>query len=116
MPAGPFPKVAMSEFVTVAKVGAIPEGQGAAFIVNGRTVAVFLENGQYFAIDDFCPHMGASLAGGYLEDGIVTCPWHAWRFCVRDGTWCDNPRISIDSFEVRVIDDQIQVRSAGAEK
>lgn len=99
----------MSEFTTVARVGAIAEGQGAAFAVNGRMVAVFLQNGSYHAIDDFCPHMGASLAGGYLEEGIVTCPWHAWRFCVRDGTWCDNPRISIDRFDVRVEGDEIQV-------
>ena len=100
----------MSEFKTVAKTSEIPEGQGAAFAVDGRMVAVFNEGGQFHAIDDFCPHMGASLAGGYVEGGIVTCPWHAWRFCIRDGTWCDNPRISIDSFEVRVEGDEIQVR------
>lgn len=100
----------MTEFVTVAKVGEIPEGQGQAFAVNGRMVAVFNEQGRFSAIDDFCPHMGASLAGGYLEDGIVTCPWHAWRFCIHDGKWCDNPKIKIDSFEVRVAGEEIQVK------
>jgi nitrite reductase (NADH) small subunit/3-phenylpropionate/trans-cinnamate dioxygenase ferredoxin subunit len=100
---------ATPEFVTVAKVGDIPSGQGQAFAVNGRMVAVFSENGQYSAIDDFCPHMGASLAGGYLEAGIVTCPWHAWRFGVCDGRWCDNPKIKIDSFPVRIVGDEIQV-------
>jgi nitrite reductase (NADH) small subunit len=73
-------------------------------------VAVFLEEGKYHAIDDFCPHMGASLAGSYFEKGIVVCPWHAWRFCVHDGKWCDNPKISIDAFEVRVQGEEIQVR------
>ena len=93
-----------------SKVGSIEEGTGAAFTVNGRIVAVFLENGEYHAIDDLCPHMGAALAGGYLQDGMVTCPWHAWRFCIKDGTWCDNPKVSIDSFDVRVEGDEIQVR------
>jgi nitrite reductase (NADH) small subunit/3-phenylpropionate/trans-cinnamate dioxygenase ferredoxin subunit len=73
-------------------------------------VAVFHIKGEYFAINDFCPHMGASLAGGYVEEGTVTCPWHAWRFQVRDGTWCDNPRIKTESFEVRVVGNDIQVR------
>ena len=100
----------MSDFVTVAKVGEIVEGEGQAFPVNGRMVAVFNKEGKYFAIDDFCPHMGASLAGGWLEGNVVTCPWHAWRFSICDGTWCDNPRIKIDSFEVRVEGDAIQVR------
>ncbi len=99
----------MSEFFTVAKVGDIPDGEGRAYAVNGRMVAVFLENGNYQAIDDFCPHMGASLAGGYVEDGIVSCPWHAWRFKTCDGTWCDNPKISIDSFDVHVQGDEIRV-------
>lgn len=100
----------MAEFTTVAKVGEIPEGEGVAFAVNERMVAVFNDGGNYLAIDDMCPHMGASLAGGPLEDGIVACPWHAWRFKICDGTWCDNPKISIDSFEVRVEDNEIQVR------
>jgi nitrite reductase (NADH) small subunit/3-phenylpropionate/trans-cinnamate dioxygenase ferredoxin subunit len=100
----------MSDFVTVAKVGEIAEGEGRAFPVNGRMVAVFNKEGKYFAIDDFCPHMGASLAAGWLEGNVVTCPWHAWRFSICDGTWCDNPRIKIDSFEVRIERDEIQVR------
>ena len=49
----------MSEFVTVAKVGAIAEGAGATFHVGDRLVAVFNRGGEYFAIDDLCPHMGA---------------------------------------------------------
>jgi nitrite reductase/ring-hydroxylating ferredoxin subunit len=100
----------MSEFVTVAKVGAIPEGTAIAVPVGERLVAVFnLGGGRYEAINDLCPHMGASLAEGPLENGIVTCPWHAWRFRTCDGTWCDNPRIRTDAFEVRVAGDEIQV-------
>jgi hypothetical protein len=30
---------------------------------------------------------------------------------VYDGTWADNPRIKIDSYEVRVVGDEIQVAS-----
>jgi nitrite reductase (NADH) small subunit/3-phenylpropionate/trans-cinnamate dioxygenase ferredoxin subunit len=100
----------MPEYVTVARVGAIPEGQGGVYRVGDRLVAVFNRGGAYHAIDDMCPHMGGSLGAGYLdESGVVTCPWHAWRFSICDGTWCDNPRIKIDSFDVRVVGDEIQV-------
>ena len=54
--------------------------------------------------------MGASLAGGYLEDGMVTCPWHAWRFKICDGTWCDNPEIGVNTYDVRVEGNEIQVQ------
>ncbi|MCE9553610.1 MAG: Rieske 2Fe-2S domain-containing protein [Planctomycetes bacterium] len=97
-------------FVTVAKVGSIPPDQGITCTVGDRLVAVFHVDGKYFAIDDLCPHMGASLSAGHVENGMVTCPWHAWRFRVCDGTWCDNPRIKTDAFEVRVVGDEIQVK------
>ena len=31
------------------------------------------------------------------------------RFNAKDGTWCDNPKLKIDRFEVRVHGDDIQV-------
>lgn len=98
------------DFVTIAKVGDIEDSSGMAFPVNGRMVALFRVGDSYFAIDDFCPHMGASLASGYVEKGIVICPWHAWRFCIHDGKWCDNPKVGIDSFPVRIVDNEIQVQ------
>jgi len=100
----------MDSYHTVATVGDIADGNGAAFAVNGKMVAVFLADGEYHAIDDFCPHMGASLAGGYLEDGMVTCPWHAWRFKICDGTWCDNPEIGVNAYDIRVEGNEIQVQ------
>ena len=102
----------MSEFQTVANVGEIPEGQGRSFAVNGTMVGVFLSQGRYLAINDFCPHMGASLADGHVEDDAVMCPWHAWRFSLKDGTWLDNSRSKIRSacYEVRVEDGAIQVK------
>ena len=100
----------VNAFQTVCKTDSIPDGEGRAFPVNGTLVAVFRRDGEYFAINDSCPHMGASLAAGYVENGIVTCPWHAWRFKTCDGTWCDNPKIKIESFEVRVAGDEIQVQ------
>ena len=100
----------MAEFQTVARTDEVPEGEGRAFAVSGRMVAVFFKDGTYHAINDSCPHMGASLATGWVEDNQVTCPWHAWRFCYHDGNWCDNPAISIDTFELRIEGDEIQVQ------
>jgi len=102
----------MSDFQTVAKVGDIPDGEGRSFQVEGTLIALFNRSGQYSAIHDSCPHMGASLATGYLEGSQVTCPWHAWRFSVEDGTWLDNPssKLNVPCYEVRVQGDDIQIR------
>ena len=102
----------MSEFITVAKVGDIPEGEGRAFEYDDQMVAVFNDQGEYRAIDDMCPHMGASLASGHLEDSVVACPWHGWTFDTRDGAWCENRRVKIDVFQVRVVEGEIQIAAA----
>jgi nitrite reductase (NADH) small subunit/3-phenylpropionate/trans-cinnamate dioxygenase ferredoxin subunit len=99
----------MSQFVTVARVGEIPDGEARTVAGHGRVVSVFRVGERYYAIDDTCPHMGASLAGGFVEDGIVTCPWHYWRFRLADGAWADNPRIKIGSYPVRVVGDEVRL-------
>ena len=101
----------MTEFQTVAVEGEIPEGQGRCFTVSDTMVAVFRENGRYFAINDFCPHMGSSLSEGHVEDGTVMCPWHAWRFRLSDGIWMDNSKSEIRTatYDIRLHDGKIQV-------
>ena len=97
------------EFYPVCPVGELSEGEARMVQVAGKLIAVFRHEGQYFAIDDTCPHMGDSLSQGYVEKGIVTCPWHAWRFRLSDGAWADKPRIKIGSYQVRVVEGEIQV-------
>jgi nitrite reductase (NADH) small subunit/3-phenylpropionate/trans-cinnamate dioxygenase ferredoxin subunit len=104
----------MTEFHTVCRVEDLAEGEGKTVEVAGKLLAVFFFKGQYYAIDDVCPHMGASLAGGYLEDGIVTCPWHAWRFRLADGAWADNPRLKIGCYPVRIENGAVQVQLSGS--
>ncbi|MCY2940736.1 MAG: Rieske (2Fe-2S) protein [Planctomycetota bacterium] len=97
----------MSKLHKVCKVSELPEGQVHTIEVEEKYVGVYHQQGKYFAIDDFCPHMGASLSGGHVEDGTVTCPWHAWRFRLCDGAWADNPRLKVGCYNVSVVDDEI---------
>jgi nitrite reductase (NADH) small subunit/3-phenylpropionate/trans-cinnamate dioxygenase ferredoxin subunit len=96
-------------YTAVARVGEIPAGEGRTYEVAGRLVAVFFDGSGYHAMDDLCPHMGASLGSGPFVDGVVTCPWHAWRFRACDGAWCDNEKLKVAVFPVRVVADTIEV-------
>ena len=99
-------------YAAVARVGEIPPGEGRTYEVHGRLVAVFFDGSGYHAMDDLCPHMGASLGSGPFVDGVVTCPWHAWRFRACDGAWCDNEKLKVAVFPVRVVGDTIEVAVA----
>jgi nitrite reductase (NADH) small subunit/3-phenylpropionate/trans-cinnamate dioxygenase ferredoxin subunit len=99
----------MAEYRTIARIGELPEGETKVVKVHDRLIALFHHGGQYFALDDVCPHMGASLASGYVENGIVTCPWHAWRFRLSDGAWADSPRVKTGCYPVRIVENEIQI-------
>ncbi|MFM8172533.1 MAG: Rieske (2Fe-2S) protein [Pirellulaceae bacterium] len=90
----------MVRVLSLADASEVPEGQGRAFPAGEQMIAVFREGSQFFAIDDFCPHQGASLACGWLEEGAVACPWHAWKFSIRTGQWLDNPRLKVATYKV----------------
>ncbi|HSE31780.1 MAG TPA: Rieske 2Fe-2S domain-containing protein [Pyrinomonadaceae bacterium] len=51
----------------------------------GHEVAVFNIDGEYYAIDNFCPHKGAPLSEGTLCGHIIECALHGWQFDVRTG-------------------------------
>jgi len=100
----------MSGFVTVCKEGDIREGHGKSFGVGGRAVALFLTHGQYYALDDYCPHMGASLGPGNVRDLTVICDRHGWAFRLADGQGIDAPDFKAEVLETRVQGVQVQVR------
>lgn len=106
----------MSDFVDVARVNEVPEGRGKMFVAGGREIALFRVDGHYYALDDCCPHMGASLALGNVRDGMVICDRHLWAFRLSDGTCPDAPTLKATSFEVRVQGDRVQVRIAEPEE
>jgi len=99
----------MPEFKTFARVTDIPEGSAKAVNIGNKNVAIFHHQGQFYAIDDMCMHMGASLAEGEVEDCIVTCPWHGWQFRISDGTWVNSPKLKTKAYNVRVQGDEVQL-------
>jgi 3-phenylpropionate/trans-cinnamate dioxygenase ferredoxin component len=60
-------------------------GQRSLWRVEGRAIALFNVDGALYAIDDSCPHAGASLLTGILEGRTVRCRAHGLRFDLANG-------------------------------
>ncbi|MGF7162502.1 3-phenylpropionate/trans-cinnamate dioxygenase ferredoxin subunit [Rhodoligotrophos appendicifer] len=103
----------------VFRTDEIPDGEQRLAVVEGRTICVFNQGGEFFALLDRCPHEGGSLCRGARiglvqskEPGIyeysrrgemVKCPWHAWEFDIRTGqSWVDPKRIRVKTYEANV--------------
>ncbi|PWT91227.1 MAG: nitrite reductase [Blastocatellia bacterium] len=78
----------------------------------GDELAVFNVDGEYYAIENFCPHKGALLSEGCVAGHIVECWWHGWQFDVRTGE-CLTVREKIRTFEVKVREGMLTIDQAG---
>jgi NAD(P)H-dependent nitrite reductase small subunit len=81
----------------------LPPGASKVVEVKDHVVAIFNLNGEFYALDNVCPHQGGPLGEGYLEEtGVVSCPWHAWNFDIRTGVSPIDPEVKVRCYPVRV--------------
>jgi nitrite reductase (NADH) small subunit len=98
--------------IPVATVDDLPEGSAAVVQIQGVDVALIHDAGRIYAIDDRCPHAGASLAGGKVENGEITCPWHYWCFKLDNGEYCKRPTHKITTYPVTIDGGVIHIETA----
>ena len=94
--------------VRVAAVDDLVDGQGRVVTVGKKRLALFRVDGEFYCLANVCKHWGAPLGEGPLDGYFVMCPWHGWRFDVRDGT-TDHPDSDVRVYEVTVKDGEVFV-------
>ena len=100
----------MAKFVTVAKVSEVMEGEGKVVNAEGKDIAIFNVESEFYAIDNACRHKGGPLGEGMLDGTIVTCPWHHWKYNIKTGVSPVNPQVKVDTYEVKVEGGEIKIR------
>lgn len=98
------------QFHRVAAVGDIPPQAGKTVWVNGRALALFNIAGKFYALDDVCPHRGASLGAGFVDGARVLCPAHLFDFDLATGRCSAVNGMLVATYEVRMEDEHIFVR------
>jgi len=93
--------------------------------IQGREIAVFDVDGEYYAVANYCVHQGGPACEGLLsgtvsmsdemeltydrEDEIVACPWHGWEFDVKTGKHLARSNYALPTYDVVVEDGEIYV-------
>jgi 3-phenylpropionate/trans-cinnamate dioxygenase ferredoxin subunit len=99
------------EFVPVAKLDEVPEGDVKCVKVGGQGVVLCRVEGRVYAVGDVCTHDSGPLCGGALDGHAIECPRHGARFDIRNGQVLAMPAaVPIPSYPVRVVDGTVTVR------
>ncbi|WP_368578368.1 Rieske (2Fe-2S) protein [Acinetobacter pittii] len=82
-------------------------GERAFFKIGDKTLALFNVAAQFYAIDDSCPHQGASLFSGRLEGRVIQCCAHGLRFDLTNGCLVNSSLLKVATYPVEVIEDKV---------
>lgn len=97
-------------YVPVARVDEVVPGELLRVEVGIRLICLAQVNGQIYAFDDDCPHIGGPLDEGELEGHVLTCPIHLAQFDVRGGQVLRGPaRDNLRMYPVRIEGDRVLV-------
>jgi 3-phenylpropionate/trans-cinnamate dioxygenase ferredoxin component len=88
-------EVFVAESVEVARVDDVPPGTARVVTVGNVELALVDVDGQFYAIDNECTHLGGYLGEGEINpdwsEWAIECPLHASVFDVRTGEVLNRP-------------------------
>ena len=87
---------------------ALPPGaRKLVFVPGGESVVVLNVDGAFYALENSCPHAGASIASGACDGLAISCPAHGLKFNIRNGQCVSSPQMTIPTYEVVEQDGQL---------
>lgn len=100
----------MEKWVDVATLGEIADQAYKIVEINSVPIAIFNLSGDFFAIEDNCPHQHLPIADGFVADGNITCPYHGAKFCLKTGDVLAPPAYdNLTIFATRILDNKVQI-------
>lgn len=88
-----------------------PGGRKLVFAPGGETILLLNVEGEFYAMENSCPHAGASMASGSCDAHVLTCPAHGLKFDIRSGECTASPQLTIPLYDVLVREGQIWLKS-----
>jgi nitrite reductase/ring-hydroxylating ferredoxin subunit len=94
---------------------ALWDGEMRGYRLDGHKVLLLKLEGQLFAYEDRCAHLGLPLSDGTLDGSVITCRAHHYKYCARSGRGVNPASVQLKPLQLVVEDGVISVElSAGA--
>ena len=103
----------MAATIPLIELSALPEGRGRRVCKVGLDLALFRIGDAIYAIEDSCPHGGASLSNGKVQGTRVRCPVHGLTFGLEGGCPSGGPTLEARRFAVHVEAGMVMLISDG---
>lgn len=102
----------MKRWHRVASEADLDEKGTLALTIDGQDIGIFKVKGQYYALENACPHAAAYslLSEGIVKGDRVECPYHNARFHIPSGQCVRQPGRDLKRFSLKIDQQQIYLK------
>ena len=105
-----------TKWTPVLSEESLPNGKLRRVDVDGVGVVVCRDGDSVAAIGEYCPHLAAPMADGWLDRGRIICPWHGSQFDIDSGRVIRGPATApLPRYQARLNDGVVEVRSGATD-
>jgi nitrite reductase/ring-hydroxylating ferredoxin subunit/Fe-S cluster biogenesis protein NfuA len=108
----PFALNTTGDWLLAGRLNEIPEGGIRAMSIDGEELLLFRRGSVVSCFQDACAHLGFPIHDGEVEDDIIACPHHGFRYDLTTGECLTAPEVQLQPHAVRVIGNRVEVRLA----
>ena len=98
-----------TSFHSVGPVERFSNAKLRRFFLDGHEIGVVQYEGGLYAFSNRCTHNDFQLHFGYIEEDCLWCPIHYGQFDLATGRAMSGPVTDLQTYEVRVVDGDVQV-------
>jgi nitrite reductase/ring-hydroxylating ferredoxin subunit/Fe-S cluster biogenesis protein NfuA len=106
----PFANTKDGNWINALALQDLPDGATLFHEIEGNSVIVSRSGDQVTCVKNACAHMGLEMTNGDIENSILTCPFHGFRYALESGECLTAPEVQLHAHAVRVIGARVQIR------
>ena len=106
----PFAVASANNWEFAAKLSDIPQGGIRPLELAGEKVILARRGSIVACFQNACAHMGMPIHDGEIDGGIITCPYHQFRYDLATGECLTAPTVQLQAHAVRIVGNRVEVR------
>ena len=106
----PFAGLDDSNWTYALRLSELQSGAIKALELNGYSLILTLLNDKVVCYQNSCALLGMPIDMGNFENGIITCPYHGFKFAIDSGECLTAPEVQLESLAVRFKDGAVEIK------
>jgi len=106
----PFASGAAGGWHLACRLDEIPQGGIIRRAVGGESVILSRQGAVVSCFQNACAHLGMEIDEGAVENGVITCPAHGFRYDLATGECLTAPEVQLLPHAVKVVGNRVEVR------